>query len=588
MHIDVQTLAMILGITHFIQAVVFFVQYKINKTYQGIGWWLLWSVAEVLGFFFMLLRVIPSITSIAILAQNSMLVLGTIFLYIGVMRFLDKKENRFILVSIFTVFFLALIYFDYVNNKIGIRGIILSLTLAFISFMTSQALFINKTRSITASANFLSVVFVVHGLVFTHRAIMILAGASTDDFFASTLFNTLPFFDALIVSLLWTFGFIVMLNQRLNAEMTEAKEHFESIFNTGPDGALITSLKDGVILDISEGFTRLTGFTRDDSVGKSSLDLKIWKNPDDRLKIVTILREKGFCDNFESIFLRKDGSQLIGLMSAKIITLQSGPHIISVTRDISEYKRAEAEIVKLNAELELRVIERTFQLENFNREFEDFAYSIAHDLRSPLRAVEGFSRIVMDEYAFKLDTEGNRLLNVISDNVRHMDRLISDLLALSQVTRREMEISQVDMTKLAESVYREVAAPDVQKCFEFTVTPIPPVPGDAYLLRQVWTNLLANAIKYTMPRDVRRIEVGGYMDKKVNIYFVQDSGVGFEAEYAHKLFGVFQRLHAHDEFEGTGIGLAIVKRIVHRHGGMVWAEGKKGEGAKFYFSLPGE
>jgi PAS domain S-box-containing protein len=586
MNLDIHTLAMILGITHFIQVIVFVHQYKVNRTYQGIGWWLMWSAAEASGFFFMLLRNIPAISAIAILAQNFLLVSGTIFLYIGIMRFLEQRENRRILVSIFAVFVVAHSYFIFVDNNINIRGIILSATLASVSFLTARALYVHKIRCITASANFNAAVFLAHGLIFIHRTVFLIAGTHADDFFAATLFNTIPFLDALIVSLLWTFGLIIMLNQRLNAEMAEAKEHFELIFNTGPDGAVITRLDDGVVLNINDGYTALTGYTRDDSIGKSSLDIKLWKNSDDRGKIVTILREKGYCDNFESVFLRKDGSQIIGLMSAKIITLQSGPHIISVTRDISEYKKAEAEIIKLNAELELRVLERTFQLENFNKEFEDFAYSIAHDLRSPLRAVHGFSRIIMDEYGSKLDTEGNRLLNVISDNVRHMDRLISDLLELSQVTRGEMVLSLIDMTGLAESVYREIASPDVQERFEFSVMPLPTVQGDSGLLRQVWTNLLSNAVKYTMPRDVRRIEVGGYTEKKVNIYFVQDSGIGFEPEYAHKLFGVFQRLHALDEFEGTGIGLAIVKRIIHRHGGMVWAEGKQGEGAKFYFSLP--
>ena len=240
----------------------------------------------------------------------------------------------------------------------------------------------------------------------------------------------------------------------------------------------------------------------------------------------------------------------------------------------------------MNAELEQRVIERTSQLESANRELEAFAYSVSHDLRAPLRAIDGFSRFVLEDYAEKLDDEGKRLLNIIRTNTQKMDELITDLLGLSRVGRTEMKLSRIDMTTLVKSMYNETVSPEVQPKFVFSVDPLPDAFGDVPLIRQVWANLISNAIKYTLPKEDRRVWVGSRTENGMNIYYMKDTGVGFDPAYTHKLFGLFQRLHGTEEFEGTGVGLSIVKRIINRHGGKVWAEGKVNEGATFWFSLP--
>lgn len=262
---------------------------------------------------------------------------------------------------------------------------------------------------------------------------------------------------------------------------------------------------------------------------------------------------------------------------------QSRRALLSVVED---QKIAEEQINKLNAELEQRIIERTAQLQAANKELEAFAYSVSHDLRSPLRAVDGFSRILLEEYEDKLDAEGKRLLNVVRTNTQRMDQLITDLLTLSRITRGEMQFSRIDMTALVHTVYHEIASPETQGAISFSVAHLPDAFGDPTLLRQAWSNLLSNATKYTMPKTERRIEIGSYAEDGMNVYFVKDNGVGFDPAYTHKLFGVFQRLHTTAEFEGNGVGLAIVQRIIHRHGGRVWAEGQVNQGATFYFALP--
>jgi PAS domain S-box-containing protein len=226
------------------------------------------------------------------------------------------------------------------------------------------------------------------------------------------------------------------------------------------------------------------------------------------------------------------------------------------------------------------------QLQETNKELEAFSYSVSHDLRSPLRAIDGFSRVLLEEYYNTLDEEGKRLLDVIRFNTQKMDQLITDLLVLSRVSRTGITFSRIDMTTLSRSIYHESASPDDQSKFDFSVAPLPDAYGDPTLMRQVWSNLLSNAIKFTMPKDARKIEIGGRTENGMNIYYVKDTGVGFNPDYTHKLFDLFQRLHKTEEFEGTGVGLAIVQRIIYRHGGQVWAEGKVNEGATFYFSLP--
>jgi light-regulated signal transduction histidine kinase (bacteriophytochrome) len=290
----------------------------------------------------------------------------------------------------------------------------------------------------------------------------------------------------------------------------------------------------------------------------------------------------------EVMQVRKDGSVVPTEVVTTLVTDATGAvsEVVGVTRDITERKRAEEVIRQLNAELENRVRERTAQLEEVNQELEAFAYSVSHDLRAPLRVIDGFANILAETHAAGLDSEGRRLLAVIRNNARKLDQLIVDLLAYSRVTRGEMRRSRLDMRSLARAAYADLISHEACQDVDFMVSSLPEADGDPSLMGQVWSNLLSNAIKYTVPVANRRIEVGGGAEGGQLVYYVRDNGVGFDPDYAHKLFGVFQRLHKAEEFEGTGVGLAIVQRIVHRHGGRAWATGRPNQGATFFFSLP--
>lgn len=273
-----------------------------------------------------------------------------------------------------------------------------------------------------------------------------------------------------------------------------------------------------------------------------------------------------------------------------------------VFQHIEKEKRA-AELIVANRELALQNVEKekmaaelmtamhglaesTTDLETANKELESFSYSVSHDMRIPLRAIHGYSRMLKEDYESKLDAEGNRLINNIIDYTQKMGQLIDELLEFSRLCRKELKFVDVPMNDIVKNICQEMNHANTGNKIEFKVGELLPVQADNVSLKQTWVNLISNAVKYSRQKERPIIEIGSSIQNNEVVYYVKDNGAGFDMRYADKLFGVFQRLHTEDQFEGTGVGLAIVHRIISKHGGRVWGEGKVDEGATFYFSLP--
>lgn len=376
----------------------------------------------------------------------------------------------------------------------------------------------------------------------------------------------------------------VIRRAQAEAGLRRNRDEIEDLYNNAPCGyhSLDTN---GVFVRINDTELSWLGYTRQELLGRKKFtDLLAPDSLETFARNFPRFKESGRIDDVEFTLQRKDGSELLVSLSATALRDADGSFLASRSTmfDIAERKRAEQRIAELNRDLE----RHASILEQSNRELESFSYSVSHDLRSPLRAIDGFSRLLEEDYGDRLDAEGRRLLAVVRSNSRAMAHLIDDLLAFSRLGRKPITISSVDMQELAMQCFEEVLPTNGTPRPQLVTQPMPAGRGDAMLLKQVWMNLMSNAVKFSSRREGPEIEIGGRIDGDENVYFVRDNGAGFDMRYYDKLFGVFQRLHRQEEFAGTGVGLAIVHRIVTRHGGRVWAESELGGGAIFYFSLP--
>ena len=379
----------------------------------------------------------------------------------------------------------------------------------------------------------------------------------------------------------------VRLSEQALAEamaQQKSEERLRLFFERQLVGMGIASPRKGW-LQVNDKLCEITGYSREEMKRLTWAEMTYPEDLESDASQFELLL-KGEIEGYtlEKRFVRKDGSIVFTNLSVGCVRRAGGQvdYTLALMEDITERKRVEENNRKLNEALR----QRAHALETANKELESFSYLISHNLRTPLRAMAGFSGILLDDYAGNFDDEGKRLLNVVRNNTARMGTLVDDILKFIRTGRQEMRISEVDMETLVRDILAETTLAADGRCPQVDIGALPDARGDISMLRQVFANLLSNAIKFSRPKPASRIEIGGHIDGGEAVYFVKDNGVGFDMKYAGKLFGAFQRLHGVDEFEGTGIGLAIVKRIVGRHGGRAWAEGKPGEGATIYFALP--
>jgi PAS domain S-box-containing protein len=336
----------------------------------------------------------------------------------------------------------------------------------------------------------------------------------------------------------------------------------------------------------NETACRSLGYSREELLTMTPSDIDPDVTPEVALEMKRTMLNDRSLHKFETRHRTRDGRVFPVELSGSMFEYEGDIFGLSVVRDISERKQAEEEIRKLTESLEQRVAERTLQLEATNKELEAFAYSVSHDLRAPLRHIDGYVDLLLSHCRDILDDKGRHYVDTIASSARRMGVLIDDLLQFSRTGRAELHSDSMDMNQALRDALVPLTETHAGRHIEWVIGELPPVRGDYALLRQVWANLLENAVKFTRPKAAARIEVSGREEKGEIVFVVADNGVGFDMRYVDKLFGVFQRLHSQEEFEGTGIGLATVQRIVARHGGRVWAEGTVDGGATFRFSIP--
>jgi PAS domain S-box-containing protein len=372
-------------------------------------------------------------------------------------------------------------------------------------------------------------------------------------------------------------------------ERNRAEDQLRKLFlavEQSPESIVITDLEPRIEY-VNAAFTRVSGYSREEVLGRNPRILQSGQTSAETHRGLWAALVAGDIWQGELINKRKNGEIYTEWASISPVRQPDGriTHYLAVKSDISEKKRMDAELERHRDHLEELVNERTAALERANRELESFSYSISHDLRTPLRAINGFARILIEDRRDSWNDEDRNHLDRIVHASNKMGQLIDDILEFSRISRAELEMAEVDMRGLAQACLHDLAAD--YPAAQVDIGGLPAAMGDEAALRQVFANLIGNALKYSSRRDSPRIEIGAPEVEGETVYFVRDNGTGFSMEYAQRLFGVFQRMHTDAEFPGTGVGLAIVKNIVERHGGRVWAEAAKGEGATFYFTLGG-
>lgn len=739
--LDIKTVIFSSIITDIICVFAAFYLWQNNKgRFKGLLLWFLDFIFQTIGLLLILLRgSIPGIFSFAL--SNTLIAVGALCGYMGLQYFSNRKTPQYFIYFLISIFAVAQYYFSEISPSLEVRNFNVSLVLFIICSQCAWFIFFTIDKTRRKLLQIVGIVFVFFSLINLSRIILVVVqNPSGNDFFKSGIADALFLILNQILLLLLAYALTLAVNRRLVNELKVQEEKFSKTFHFSPSSIMLTRLSDGKIEDVNIGFEKMFGYSRDEIIGKGTLDINLWEREADRNDIVDKLSALGQIRNAEFRFHRKNGEILNGLFSAETIIIENQPWILSSITDISERineeqkqrkllekverdrkalfsiledkkrtqdsllesesryrnlfeatnvaksitypdgsinvnqafckwlgysseemknmnwreitpaeeheridailkslgrggktstrfekkylhkdgivlwgdistavqvdnkgetkyyittvvditekKAAEEAVFRLNAELEKRVSDRTAQLEATNKELEAFSYSVSHDLRAPLRHITGYVDLLNERIGKDLPEQQRHYMHVISDSAKRMGILIDDLLQFSRMGRKEIHLVELNINSLIDEIITELGNDIAGREVVWTIQKLPYINADYAMIRQVWRNLIENAVKFTRKKSKAEIEIGSYAKDGHVIFHISDNGAGFDMKYAQKLFGVFQRMHNQSEFEGTGIGLANVQRIISKHDGRVWAESEIEKGSTFYFSLP--
>jgi PAS domain S-box-containing protein len=596
-NVDLRSVVLLVGIMGLLMSVIiFFLRRSLPPSIEGLREWAAAPAIVLVSMVLLAMRgLIPDVFSI--LCGNLLLLAGCLLYHIGAQRFfgVPAKQRSWIWPIVSPVAALLLVWCSLIEPDYGVR-LRLMAALMFGIFV-SLVLLVHTRGGKTFAGRFTAAVLCVQSVVILLRFIATFVWPSGTGLFEPFLYQTLYIASFAFTMLLLTVGTVLLTTERMRVEFERSmaersraedalrvrEERFHALFERASDGIMILSLSENLV-SVNDSFARMHGYTPQEM---KALNLKDLDTPQTYASLPERMERllAGESIRFEVEHYHKDGHIIPLEVSSSLIFSEEEPLIQAFHRDITERRRAEKEILQINAELEKRVEQRTHDLQVANFELESFSYSVSHDLRAPLRSVEGYSGLLDAEYGEKLDERGKDYIKRVRAGAIRMGDLIEDLLVLSRISRQEMHRGRVNLSALAREEANELMSLEPERRVEWTIAPDISAEGDSGLLRIALQNLIGNAWKYSSKRETAQIEFGVGQWNGASAFVVRDNGDGFDMARADKLFGAFQRLHSPEEFPGTGIGLATVARIVRRHGGTVGADGKVHEGASFYFTL---